>query len=230
MIKPTNILVSFESIIDTDMGLMRLIKKDYNTDFFYPGVINNTEDFQHLVLNLRNSPNPLYTIMDVETDEQKEIADDLFRQFKDQEYKKILDLSPPGTINTILSSNMYNQDLFKVTVLCNSQSEVDILKIKDIVFNDILMCNRNEISLKKYQVLAIKDLAELDEFVNLEKKDIYVPDYRFNIKKIKGFKDALLPAHVLEEYAGKNDFNVYSAYTYKEKYQGVYNEEDISNE
>ena len=47
MIRSMNILVSFESIIDTDMGLMRLIKSDYNSGFFYPTILNNTEEFQN---------------------------------------------------------------------------------------------------------------------------------------------------------------------------------------
>ena len=107
MIRSMNILVSFESIIDTDMGLMRLIKSDYNSGFFYPTILNNTEEFQHLVLNLRTHPNPLVTLMDINNDDDLETANDLLRQFKDEEYQKILDLSPPATFNTILSSNMY---------------------------------------------------------------------------------------------------------------------------
>lgn len=230
MIKSTNILVSFESIIDTDMGLMRLIKSDYNSDFFYKSIVNNTEDFQHLVLNLRTHPNPLSILMDVENEEQYEQMIDLYNQFKDQEYQKILDLSPPGTLNKIISANMYSKDLFNVSVICNNQAEADILGIKEIQCNEILVRDKKDVSLKKYQVIAVKDVSELDDYLKVERKNIYVPDYRFNVKRIKGFTDPLLPKHILETYGGKNDIMVYAAYAYNEEYQGLDDEEDFSNE
>ena len=230
MIRNTNILVSFESIIDTDMGLMRLIKSDYDSGFFYSTILNNTEDFQHLVLNLRTHPNPLVTLMPIDDDNDLETANDLLKQFKDQEYQKILDLSPPATFNTILSSNMYSKDLFHTTVICRSQAEADILKIKEIDCEALICTNPKDISLKKYQVITIKDIAELDQYVHLERKAIYVPDYRFNVKRVKNFKGPLLPQHTLEDYADKNDFNVYAAYVYKNEYQGLDDEEDFGNE
>lgn len=230
MIKSMNILVSFESIIDTDMGLMRLIKSDYDSGFFYPTILNNTEEFQHLVLNLRTYPNPLVTLMDIDNDDDLETADDLLRQFKDQEYQKILDLSPAATFNTILSSNMYSKDIFKLTVICRNQAEADILKVKGINAEPLLCNDLKSISIKKYQVITVKDISELDGFINVERKAIYVPDYRFNVKRVKGFKGPLLPQHTLEDYADKNEFNVYAAYTYKTEYQGLDDEEDFLNE
>lgn len=230
MIRSTNILVSFESIIDTDMGLMRLIKSDYNSGFFYPTILENTEEFQHLVLNLRTHPNPLVTLMDIENDDDLETANDLLRQFKDEEYQKILDLSPTGTFNTILSANMYSKDLFKTTVICRTQAEADILSIKGVNAEPLICNNLKEISTKNFQVIAVKDVSELDQFVNLERKAFYVPDYRFNVKRVKNFDSPLLPQHILEDYADKNEFNVYSAYTYKTEYQGLDDEEDFGNE
>ena len=230
MIRSMNILVSFESIIDTDMGLMRLIKSDYNSGFFYPTILNNTEEFQHLVLNLRTHPNPLVTLMDINNDDELETANDLLRQFKDEEYQKILDLSPPATFNTILSSNMYSKDLFKPTVICRSQAEADILKVKEINAEPLICNDLKNISIKKYQVITVKDVSELDNFVNIERKSIYVPDYRFNVKRVKGFEGPLLPQYILEDYADKNEFNVYAAYTYQTEYQGLDDEEDFGNE
>lgn len=230
MIRSTNILVSFESIIDTDMGLMRLIKSDYNSGFFYPTILENTEEFQHLVLNLRTHPNPLVTLMDIDNDDDLETANDLLRQFKDQEYQKILDLSPPGTFNTILSANMYSKELLKTTVVCRSQAEAGILKIKEINAEPLICKDLKEISLKNYQVIAVKDVSELDQYVNLERKAIYVPDYRFNVKRVKNFDSPLLPQHTLEDYADKNEFYVYAAYTYTTEYQGLDDEEDFGNE
>ena len=68
------------------------------------------------------------------------------------------------------------------------------------------------------------------KYVNLERKAIYVPDYRFNVKRVKNFDSPLLPQHTLEDYADKNEFYVYAAYTYTTEYQGLDDEEDFSNE
>lgn len=218
-----NILASFDSIVDTDMGLLRLIRMDYNTDFFFPGIVNNEEDNQHYVLSLRDNPNPLSVVMDYETDEEKEVADNLFKQFKDQEYQKILDLSPLSTFNMIIDSGSYlNPDMLRVDVYCNTQEEADILSVKEVKYRDSIIVERDKnniyknININKYNAVVVKDLSELDYIYNLKGKIIYIPSYHFNVASIEGFKDAVLPEWVIEKYGNTNDFQIYSAYVFKD--------------
>lgn len=209
----SNILVSFDSVIDTDIGLMRLIKKDYNTDFFYQGILDSPEYIWKHLLELRPVPNPLYIIMDDETEEQTETMNNIYKQFMEEEYKKILELSPLGPLALIANANMYSDNLLSLTVLCKSQMEKDILKIKEVKFHEAIISDRKDIYTPKYEVIAEKNVWDLNQYVNLERNTLMIPDYRFNVLVVPGYEDTpLLPEEILEKYARKNEFKIYNAY------------------
>lgn len=208
-----NILVSFESVIDTDIGLLRLIKKDYNTDFFYQSILDSPEYIWKDLLNRRPVLNPLYCIMDDETEEDEELSNNLYNQFMDEEYSKILDLSPPGTLSKIVGTNFYSKDLLKLTVLCKNQMEKDILDIKEIKYHDAIIADRKEIYTPKYEIISEKSVWDIDKYINLERNTLLIPDYGFNILIIEGNEDCpLLPKTLLDKYSEKNEFRVYNAY------------------
>lgn len=209
----SNILVSFESVIDIDIGLLRLIKKDYNTDFFYQSILESPEYIWKDILNRRPVLNPLYCVMDDDTDEQQAISDDLYRQFMDEEYQKILDLSPIGTLAGIVGANMYSKDLLRLDVLCKNQMEKDILDIKGVQYNNAIIAERKSIYTKKYEIISEKSVWDIEQYINLERNTLLIPDYGFNIIIVPGHEDTpLLPKTLLEKYATQNEFRVYNAY------------------
>lgn len=209
----SNILVSFESVIDIDIGLLRLIKKDYNTDFFYQSMLESPEYIWKDVLNRRPVLNPLYCIMDDETEEQQAISDDLYRQFMEEEYQKILDLSPVGTLASIVGANMYSKDLLRLTVLCKNQMEKDILDIKGVQYHEAIIEDRKAIYTKKYEIISEKSVWDIEQYINLERNTLLIPDYGFNIIIVPGHEDTpLLPKTLLEKYATQNEFRIYNAY------------------
>lgn len=209
----SNILVSFDSVIDTDIGLMRLIKKDYNTDFFYQGILDSPEYIWKHLLELRPVPNPLYIIMDDETEEQTETMNNIYKQFMEEEYKKILELSPLGPLALIANANAYSDNLISLTVICKSQMEKDILKIKEVKFHEAIISDRKDIYTPNYEVIAEKNVWDLKQYVNLERNTLMIPDYRFNVLVVPGYEDTpLLPEEILEKYGRKNEFKIYNAY------------------
>lgn len=209
----SNILVSFDSIIDTDIGLMRLIKSDYNTDFFYKSIVDSPEYIWRDLLNRRNVPNPLSIIMDDETDEEFEQCEDLYNQFMEKEYSKILDLSPTGALANIVKNNIYSKDLLQLTVLCKNQMEKDILKIKDVQYHEAIISERKLINPKKYEVIVEKNIWDFNEYIHLERNTLLVPDYRFNIFIIPGYEDTIvLPQDIIDNFTPQNEIRVYNAY------------------
>lgn len=228
MMKDINILASFESIIDIDMGLMRLIKRDYNTNFFYQFLLENSEDNQHVILNRRTNPNLLRAISDDKTEEQQFALDDLYNQFMKDEYSNILKLSPVSTFYRIILSNVFKNNIFKVSVVCKTQEEADILQEKGVECTPIIVDKKDKIYLKKYDVISVKNVFELDEYFNVNGKIIFIPDYRFNVMEIPQDKELLLPEEILIKYGINNQLNIYNAYVYEDGYQ--LNMEDDLNE
>lgn len=228
MMKDINILASFESIIDIDMGLMRLIKRDYNTNFFYQFLLENSEDNQHVILNRRTNPNLLRAISDDKTEEQQFALDDLYNQFMKDEYSNILNLSPVSTFYRIILSNVFKNNIFKVSVVCKTQEEADILQEKGVECTPIIVDKKDKIYLKKYDVISVKNVFELDEYFNVNGKIIFIPDYRFNVMEIPQDKELLLPEEILIKYGINNQLNIYNAYVYEDGYQ--LNMEDDLNE
>lgn len=228
MMKDINILASFESIIDIDMGLMRLIKRDYNTNFFYQFLLENSEDNQHVILNRRTNPNLLRAISDDKTEEQQFALDDLYNQFMKDEYSNILKLSPVSTFYRIILSNVFKNNIFKVSVVCKTQEEADILQEKGVECTPIIVDKKDKIYLKKYDVISVKNVFELDEYFNVNGKIIFIPDYRFNVMEIPQDKELLLPEEILIKYGINNQLNIYNAYIYEDGYQ--LNMEDDLNE
>lgn len=210
----SNILVSFDSIIDIDIGLMRLIKMEYNTDFFYQDIVNAPEFIWKDLLERRNIPNPLSIIMDDETEEEMDLSQNIYDQFINEEYSKILDLSPLGALANVVNSNMYSKDLLRLTVLCKNELEKSILDIKGVTYNEAIICDRKEIYTPKFEIISEKNVWDYLDYVHLERNTLLVPDYRFNIFIFPEHEDTLLlPKEIIEALTPQNEFKIYNAYT-----------------
>ena len=79
-----NALVPFNVLVDTDMGILKLIEYEYhNEDFFLPGILNTSEINQRYFLATRNISNVVEALLSVE---DTELAEDLYNQFMEKEY------------------------------------------------------------------------------------------------------------------------------------------------
>ena len=83
--------IPFDMVIDTEMGLMKLIEFEYNNNFFYNHLLGNDE-YVKLLLRDREKRNPLSIIAKNGTSEEE--LDDMYRQFMETRYNDILRLSP----------------------------------------------------------------------------------------------------------------------------------------
>ena len=76
------VLMPFNVLIDTDMGLWNLIQFDYRNDiFFLKGMLDMSDAHKKYFMITRDNRNPLMTILS-EPDET--LANDFYSQFMDK--------------------------------------------------------------------------------------------------------------------------------------------------
>ena len=210
----TDVLVPFNLIVDTDMGLIKLLEFDYsNTEYFHEGILNTEEENQQYLLNTRNNRNPLSIVF---KKDDPELMDDLYKQFIEKEYDNILQLS----CNTSLANlaNALREDISQVirlTILCQSKAEENIIKLRNIPHFRPLVSRPELVNLNNYDSLYIKDVHDLDKFKKeIFKKSIYVANYGFNIVIDPEQVNPLIDPETAYTYGGVNEFFVVSVYQF----------------
>lgn len=177
--------VPFDMIIDTDLGLWKLVQDQYpNENFFYQGMIYERDlNFMKYIMVTRKNKNPLNSIM--KPDYIKN-ADSLYNQFMEEKYDDILKLSVTTGIYDIICRSKGVNDVLKFTVLCKSQKEVDDIKGRfkrhDISIKTILYDDLKEIDVSSYGSVYIKDINDFFLYSNVEGKNVIVGNYGFNLE------------------------------------------------
>ena len=177
--------VPFDMIIDTDLGLWKLIQDQYpNDNFFYQGMIYERDlNFMKYIMVIRKDKNPLKSIL--KPDYIKN-ADSLYDQFMKEKYDDILSLSTNTGIYDLICRSKSVNDVLKFTVLCKSQKEVDEVRrrfkkhdidIKTILYNDL-----SEIDISSYGSIYIKDINDFFLYRNVGGKNVIVGNYGFNLE------------------------------------------------
>ena len=209
-----NVLIPFNLLIDTDMGLIKLIEYEYHNDeYFWPGMIDCSDTLKQFSLLSRTDPNPLSVVM---KSEDPELQKDLYSQFMEREYSAILKLSSNTAlcaVSTVLRTSIDKN--VRVTVLCKTQEEADLIKKRHIPIENTILGEAETISIDKYNVLFLKDVYDIKRYRNVEGKEIYIANYGFNMVIEPEEEQPLLPMEVLYDYAGSNEFSLISVYTFK---------------
>lgn len=210
----TDVLVPFNILVDTDMGLLKLVEFDYNNDlYFLQGILHTSETNQQYAMVTRTKINPLSVILQYD---DNDLAENLYSQFMEKEYVQILKLSCNTSIRDL--SELLNttiDQVIRITILCKSeqeQREVEDRHIKS--FRTIVESDLNKINLSDYQVLFVKSIYDLDRYRNVTGLNIYVPNYGFNITIDPEMSQPLLPEDILKKYGKENEFEIFSIYTF----------------
>lgn len=206
-IKSINPIFDFQAICDTDLGLYRLIKRDYYDKNIFDNNLfdNNDERFIKTMLLCRDKFNPLFIFCKKNIYPDKEI-DDLYRQFLNEEYDNILKLSPPTNIMDIATISNSIKNIVNVTVLCKDKKEIEWLnkynkKLKYIV------SDYKDFKLDKYDTIYIKDIYDLLFFDQdtIDMKNIIIPRFLFNLEN--GSRKIEMPIiEVSNKYYKRNKF------------------------
>lgn len=177
--------VPFDMIVDTDLGLWKLIQDRYNKNiFFYEGLIN-IRDMNHMkyMITSRMDKNPLKVLL---KEEYFNSADSLYNQFMEDEYNRILELSTNTAIYDIICRSKGVRDVLRYTILCKTQQEVDEIhkrfKRHNVDVNTILYDDLKEIDVSPYGSLYIKDIDDFFLYNNVGGKNIIIGNYGFNLE------------------------------------------------
>lgn len=204
-------LISFNTIVDTDIGLIKLVCED----FFDPAVFDEDlfKDLSKYQLihkvYYRDHTNPLTAIAKKDTPIQ--LLDEYYQEFKEKYMSEIYKRS----ITTEMLNSIYNfnisQDINSV-ILCYSQEQIDLLneeseleENKKILFSDII--TKDKFSFKQY---FFKYIDEIYPFDNCEAKTIYLSTFRPNFNETK--EDLLDPKLVEKLIKNRNQISIFDLY------------------
>lgn len=202
-----NVLFLFDSIINVDFGLLKLIKTEYNNSrFMMSQILNNDDNFFRLLLLTAEDTNPLKLVLN---EESKDQADSLLSKFMNEEYYKILKYSEKNTIYTILHNYIYSTDgAIDTTVLCtNQQQQQYISNLNHEIFT--VVSKLDEFDITNYDAIFVKDIRDLLQIKNVTGKSLYILNYRTNFDDEEWTKPL---GSVIKEYGNDNIFNIADVY------------------
>lgn len=180
-----NVLVDFNTIIDTDFGLLTLIDRKYlDKDLLSVDWFNKHHTIKELTkaLYTRTCKNPLH-LCNISMTEDEE--DSLYDDFMSKKYDEILKLSMITSVYEFLNQLKISGDI-GITIVCNNEKEIDLLNSLSITskMNKILLFDLDiEKTLLNYHQFLFKyiDSGLITYLTDLVDKTIYVASYGFNI-------------------------------------------------
>lgn len=175
-------LLAFNTVVDTDVGLIRLIAMQYrDPSIFNLDYLNENITIKKLVQDLYNREykNPLTICSNIKHSELDELYDD----FMKNKYKEIIHLSLFTELFGLISIwKKYGG--IPTTILCSSQDEIDYLNFFDGMKNigKILMSSKP--LQEKYPQYIFKSFSDqYIDYVNstlVYDATIYIANYKFN--------------------------------------------------
>lgn len=208
-----NPLFDFQILCDTDLGLYRLIKRDFYDRSIFNNYLFDSNDLKFIktMIMCRDKVNPLHIFCkeNVMTDEE---LDNLYEQFLTEEYDNILKLSPPTGIMSIASlSNSFDNVVYG-TVLCKTEQEKQWIEKYDKNLKCIIG-NLIGFDIKSYDTIYIKELYSLtvlkQESIRL--KNIIFPKFLFNLEV--GTHNVEIPlVEISKKYYKNNKFLIVNTY------------------
>ena len=177
--------VPFNMIVDTDLGLWKLIQDQYpNTNFFYQGLIYERDlNFMKHFMVSRMEKNQLKSLMKHDYVSQ---ADSLYDEFINTKYDEILRLSENTGIFELICRSKGVNDVMRFTVLCQNQVESDEIfkrfskynmKVSTIIYEDL-----KKVDISQYGSIYIKDIHDFFSYNRVEGKNVIVGNYGFNLE------------------------------------------------
>lgn len=207
-------VVPFDMIIDIDMGLFKLIQKEYaNKKVFRQSILSERNmDIMKLILTDRPDSNPLKLFVNPEYEKE---ADDMYQQFISERYKDIIDLSCTTGIFDIIRRSKSVKDTVRYTIICKSELEKKIIEdrylkyeIKPIIK---MISDYHDLDVTSYGSIYIKDYREILQYPDVFGKNILLGNYRFNMED--GIKELGVPLkEVTKKVIGSNSIKVIDIY------------------
>lgn len=206
-------LFDFQAICDTDIGLYRLIKKEYYDKSVFKNELFDSKDemFIRTELLCRKNFNPLFLFCkeNIMSDEE---LDDLYQQFLDEEYDKIIDLSPITSIMNLAATSNSVRDIVTASILCKTDKEKEWVYKYTKKLNCIVS-EYKQFKLDRFDSIYIKDIYTLLLFDQSTLKDKNILISRFNFNLENEYTKVELPImNISQKYYKNNKFMLIDPY------------------
>lgn len=169
-------LAEFDTIIDLDLSIMKLVQEKFNNPKFIDQKIMNLSlhDVKEELLN-RSHESPLsICIDDIKT------ANSLYHELLDTKYSEILENQ---TITGVfkLMEVYHKSDNIEVTILCSSEEEENIVKSYDKTLKTLVK-KHDKVDVNDFDVYFLKSLTRVFVFNGkMSGKHIFIMGYMFNL-------------------------------------------------
>lgn len=178
--------VPFDLVLDTDIGLWKLIQNQYhNSIFFNKGVLDIRDlNVMKYLITQRDEYNPMTLFLKKEYIKD---ADSLYDEFIDREYFNILKYSSNTGIFDMIRRTGYIDDIMKMDIICdNDRQEKEIKERFDkykIQPRTIINDNLSSLDMTSYGSIYVKKYKDILKYPILEGKNIIIGRYKFNFEK-----------------------------------------------
>lgn len=195
------------------MGLIKLLKYEYrNFEYFFKGILDGKDKNIQYELMRRKNRNPLTVAADTRKT-SGEILDNWYVQFMEREYARIIELSNCTALADIIKVSSYNADkVLRNTILCHNDIEADLVRKRSLGENKILVADRKNFDVTKYDVIYIKDVYDIQDYTGVFGKGLYFANYGFNLIDNPESSDLVLEFEPIIKYINDNEIRIYSVY------------------
>lgn len=212
-------IIPFDMVFDIDVGLIKLIReKYYDRNIFFPILGQASDNDLFYILKMRSTINPLYEFINQDKISDSEV-ENLYKEFIEKEYQRILELSTPTTLFNTIMMCFYNEPI-KFTLWCRDEQEKHLFekvggKVNTIIVEHdpqkIDLSNIGNIYIKYYYQLfelygtriGGRNIYTVNAMYNLEKSpnDKYIPLIDISVKLSRTNEIYLADLHIIDESA-----------------------------
>lgn len=193
-----NILIPFDLVADSDIGLIRFIGKRFRNDnIFYPGILDMDDKELIWTLRERKNPNPLDIVCNENLDEYDKQIRVFYEEFNKKYRNEIIELSPTTDIANLIEKFIGTNGIVNVQIQCATPAEEDkikyILKDNPDTSYGIVSGFVGDIDISIYDSIFVKDYRDILKYNEFIGKNIYIGNYGFNFIKDDKEISVLLP-------------------------------------
>lgn len=172
------ILCPFNVVVDIDFAVLRMIQSEYNNPKFVDQTVMtaSTKKVKELLIN-REDPNPVTICV-----HNKNIADSIYKEIMLTRYDDLICKYHSDTGIFFLVSVFANLKNVSVTIICQSEKEVDCIKNYNSNICTIVTDDLSTIDVNSYTDIYVHNKNDLYKFnQRFNEKRIALMNYRFNV-------------------------------------------------
>jgi hypothetical protein len=183
-----NIIAEFETLVDVDLGILRLIQIKYpNKKYMKDHVLKGDDYFLRCLLLERKNINPLSILF---KDEYQENIDSILDDIYKNEIEEVYKLSEPLSLFGLMQTYKKNEAIGTCVLCKNIQQEQYIKRVDDTL---TIRKDGYNVSLNNYDVFAIKTYKDILNYTKpIKGKSIYLMNYKYNLEDKDGLTIPLL--------------------------------------